>query len=123
VRRIILAGHPQRLGEFVHGALRDWLRHRQRTWPHTPNRHVLISQVTATGTAPITDFYLSWHLLRGVQLEQIRGDRVLHEALAVRADPLHLAAVFNLSSTTAITYAGIARALLERPVEAPPLDQ
>jgi integrase len=123
-RRITLAGHPQPLSEFVHGALVDWLRHRQRTWPHTPNRHVLISMVTATGTAPITDFYLSWHLLlRGVQLEQIRGDRVLHEALAVRADPLHLAAVFHLSSSTAIAYADIARALLERPVEASPLDQ
>lgn len=121
-RRITLAGHPQRLGEFVHGALVDWLQHRQRTWPHTPNRHVLISMVTATGTAPITDFYLSWHLLlRGVQLEQIRGDRVLHEALAVRADPLHLAAVFHLSSSTAIAYADIAHALLERPIEAPPL--
>lgn len=57
-----------------------------------PNRHVLVSQVTATGTAPVSDFYLSWHLLlRGVQLEQIRGDRVPHEA---RADPLHLTAVF-----------------------------
>lgn len=123
-RRITLAGHQQRLCEFVHGALVDWLRHRQRTWPHTPNRHVLISIVTATGTAPVSDYYLSWHLLfRGVQLEQIRSDRVLHEALAVRADPLHLAAVFNLSTSTAITYADIARALLERPIEASPLDR
>ena len=98
-RRITLAGHPQRLGEFVHGALLDWLQERQRIWPRTPNRHVLVSAVTATGTAPISDYYLSWHLLlRGVQLEQIRGDRVLHEALAVRADPLHLAAVFHLST-------------------------
>jgi integrase len=122
-RRIILAGHPQRLGEFVHGALLDWLQHRHRIWPHTPNRHVLISMVSAAGTAPVSDYYLSWHLLfRGVQLEQIRADRVLHEALAVRADPLHLAAVFNLSSSTAIAYADIARALLERPIEAPPLD-
>jgi hypothetical protein len=56
---------------------------------------VLVSAVTATGTAPISDYYLSWHLLlRGVALEQIRGDRVLQEALVVRADPLHLAAMF-----------------------------
>jgi site-specific recombinase XerD len=123
-RRITLAGHPQRLGEFVHEALREWLQQRQANWPHTPNRHVLVSAVTATGTAPISDYYLSWHLLlRGVQLEQIRGDRVLHEALAVRADPLHLAAVFHLSSSTAIAYADIARSLLEGPVEAPPIDQ
>jgi hypothetical protein len=127
-RHITLAGHPQRLGEFVHAALLEWLQQRQATWPHTPNRHVLVSAVTAAGTAPVSDYYLSWHLLlRGVALEQIRGDRVLHEALAVRADPLHLAAVFHLSSSTAIAYADIARSLLERPVEgsAPPspLDQ
>jgi integrase len=123
-RRITLAGHPQRLSAFVHGALLDWLQERQRIWPRTPNRHVLVSAVTATGTAAVSDYYLSWHLLlRGVQLEQIRGDRVLHEALAVRADPLHLAAMFHLSTATAIAYADIARSLLERPVEAPPIDQ
>ena len=30
-RRITLAGHPQRLGEFVHEALREWLQQRQAT--------------------------------------------------------------------------------------------
>jgi hypothetical protein len=123
-RHITLAGHSQRLGEFVHQALLAWLQQRQATWPHTPNRHVLVSAVTATGTSPVSDYYLSWHLLlRGVQLEQIRGDRVLQEALVVRADPLHLAAMFHLSTATAIAYADIARALLERPIEASPLDQ
>ena len=79
---------------------------------------MLILTVTATGAPRISDHYLSWHLLlRGVPLEQIRGDRVLQEALAVRADPLHLVVVFNLSFSTAIGYADIARALLERPVE------
>ncbi|WP_219420054.1 hypothetical protein [Pseudonocardia nigra] len=75
--------------------------------------------ITATGIEPVSDYYLSWHLLlNGVQLEHIRGDRVLQEALAVRADPLHLVAVFNLSPATAIAYADIARSLLERPIEA-----
>jgi hypothetical protein len=54
--------------------------------------------------------YLGWHLLlRDVQLEQIRGDRVLHEALAVRADPLHLAAVFYLSTATEMECCGPSR--------------
>ncbi|WP_219420329.1 hypothetical protein [Pseudonocardia nigra] len=120
-RRITLGGHSQRLSELVHHALLAWLQHRRRTWPHTPNRHVLVSTVTATGTGPVSDYYLTWHLLlRGVQLEHIRGDRVLHEALAVGADPLHLAAVFNLSAATAIAYADIACSLLERPVESIP---
>jgi hypothetical protein len=61
-------------------------------------------------------------LLRGVQLEQIRGDGVLHEALAVRT-PRRLAAVFNLNSATAIAHADIARTLLERPAETRSLDQ
>jgi hypothetical protein len=56
-------------------------------------------------------------LLHGVQLEQIRGDRIFKEALAVDADPLHLVAAFNLSSQTAIDYADIAQSLLERPIE------
>ena len=75
----------------MHEALIEWLQQQQATWPHTPNRHVLVSAVIATGTAQISDYYLSWQLSpRGVQLEQIRGERVLHEAQAVRADLLNL---------------------------------
>jgi hypothetical protein len=57
--RITWGGHSQRLGEFVHRALVAWLQHRQRALPHTPNRHVLVSTVTATGTGPVSDYYLS----------------------------------------------------------------
>ena len=35
-RRITIAGHPQRLGDLSHKALRDWLDYRRATWPHTP---------------------------------------------------------------------------------------
>jgi hypothetical protein len=95
-----------------------WLEHRQRNWPRTPNRHLLISQATATGTGPVSQHYLPFHLLlRGVQLEHIRGDRVLQEALAVGADPLHLAEAFRLSPETAIEYADVARQLLKGPLE------
>jgi hypothetical protein len=38
--------------------------------------------------------------------------RILHEALATGADPLHLALVFNIDHTTAMTYAAAARKLL-----------
>ncbi|MEU7899879.1 site-specific integrase [Nonomuraea sp. NPDC049152] len=119
-RRLIrLRGHQQKLSEFAHRALVDWLHDRHRKWPHTPNRHVLISWKSAASTEPVSDYYLTWRLLLlGVQLEQIRGDRVLQEALVVNVDPLHLELVFNLSSQTAIEYADIARSLLERPIEA-----
>jgi hypothetical protein len=78
-------------------------------------------QRRAAGTAPVSDFYLAWHL-PDVPPEHLRADRVLHEALAVDADPLHLAAAFGLSTQTAIDYAGLARALISRPVEDHPLD-
>jgi hypothetical protein len=69
---------------------------------------------TALGTGPVSAEYLKRHLLhQGVYLERIRGDRVLHEALTVGADPLHLALVFNLSHTAASRYATIAQNLLD----------
>jgi integrase len=119
-RRITIAGHPQRLGELPHRALLAWLEHRRATWPLTANRHVLISQRTALGTGPVCHYYLKRHLLlRGVHLEHIRADRVLHEALTVGPDPLHLALVFNLSHTTANRYAAIAQKLLDDQLEHP----
>jgi integrase len=115
-RRITIAGHPQRLGELTYRALRAWLGHRRTAWPRTPNRHVLISEKTALGTGPVTSSYLSWHLCRrGVSVERIRRDRVLHEALTTGPDPLHLALVFNLSHTAASRYTAIAQRLLDTP--------
>ena len=112
-RRITIAGHPQRLGELTCQALRAWLGHRRATWPHTPNRHVLISAKTALGTGPVSRSYLNRNLQRhGVSIERVRRDRVLHEALTARADPLHLALVFGLSHTTASRYTLIACDLL-----------
>lgn len=117
-RRITIAGHAQRLGELTHQALLTWLTQRRAHWPHTPNRHVLITQRTALGIGPVSTDYLKRHLLRrGIRLEHIRGDRILHEALSVGADPLHLALVFNLSHTTASRYAAIAQSLLDDQLE------
>ena len=48
-------------------------------------------------------------------LERLRIDRQLEEALASGADPLHLAAVFAITETTAIRYAANARKLLAEP--------
>ena len=115
-RRITLAGHPQRLGDLSYQALRAWLDHRHATWPHTPNRHVLISASTALGDQPASNSYLGKNLKRhGVSIERIRRDRVLHEALTARADPLHLTLVFGISQTAAGKYALIARDILADP--------
>jgi len=117
-RRITIDGHAQRLGELTHRTLLAWLKHRRMTWPRTPNRHLLVSQRTALGTGPVSHAYLKPCLLQqGVHLEHIRGDRVLQEALAVGADPLHLSLVFNLSHSAASGYADIARELLAGELE------
>lgn len=118
-RRITIGGHRQRLGELTYRALRAWLGHRRATWPRTPNRHLLISGKTALGSGPVSRSFLNWNLQRhGVSIERIRRDRVLHEALTARADPLHLALVFGLSHTTASKYTLIACDLLaDQPAE------
>jgi hypothetical protein len=119
--RICPDGHEQPLSPFMHQVLVCWLQHRQRTWPDTRNGHVLLSAASATSLRPVSNYSLMYHLLRhGVQLELIRGDRVLQEALVSGADPLQLAEAFNLSSATAVAYANIARSLLEGAIEGAP---
>lgn len=96
--------------------IRAWLDHRRATWPHSPNRHLLISARTALGVEPVTKAYFKWHLGdRGIHPQRIRADRILHEALTVGPDPLHLSLVFNLSHSTASRYAAIAEQLLATP--------
>jgi hypothetical protein len=115
-RRITIAGHPQRLGDLSHKGLRAWLDYRRATWPNTPNRHVLISERTALGDMPVTRGYLNFHLKpHGVSVERIRRDRILHEALTGRPDPLHLSLMFGISERPASQYARIARDLLAEP--------
>ncbi len=115
-RRITIAGHPQRLGGLSHQALRAWLDYRRATWPHAPHRHVLISEKTALGDVPVTRGYLDFHLKpHGVSVERIRRDRILHEALTGRPDPLHLSLLFGISERPASQYARIARDLLAEP--------
>jgi len=119
-RRITIAGHRQRLGELTCDALLAWLGYRRATWPDTANRHVLVSRISALGTRPVSPDYLDKHQLHGISLEHIRRDRILHEALATGADPLHLALVFNIDHTNAMAYANAARNLLTSPAEQAP---
>jgi hypothetical protein len=80
---------------------------------------VLITRKSALGTGPVSASYLAGYLgrhQRGISLEHIRRDRILAEALAAGADPLHLALVFSINHTNAMAYAGAARNLLTGPV-------
>ncbi|MEU2258464.1 hypothetical protein ABZ540_35460 [Nocardia xishanensis] len=122
-RRIRIGGTIHRLTEFTHDILTDWLTYRHNRWPGTPNPHVIVSADSVLGTSPVTDHHLTWHLsLLGIQLEHIRGDRILQEALSTNADPLHLAIMFGLSEKSATDYAVLARRLIQQPVEGSALE-
>ncbi|MEU2250961.1 hypothetical protein [Streptomyces sp. NPDC019224] len=114
--RITIGGNSQPMGSLTRAALRSWLTERRTRWPHTLNRHVLVSRQTTNGTSPVSAYFLKRQLtLHGVSLDRIRADRVFGEALATGADPLHLTAIFDLSETTAVKYATLARQLLNEP--------
>jgi hypothetical protein len=58
----------------------------------------------------------------GCNVERIRSDRILHEALTAGADPLHLTLVFGISHNTAVRYATVAEHLLSDELEHPPAE-
>jgi hypothetical protein len=51
-RRITIADHEQHLSELTHTVLLAWLTERQRRWPGTANRHVLLSKDSAAAPDP-----------------------------------------------------------------------
>jgi hypothetical protein len=120
-RRITIAGRTRPLDELTHAALTEWLTYRRQRWPSTANPHLLISKESALRLGPVSHPWLN-RILRGLPatLQRLRVDRYLDEAMISGADPLHLAAVFGMSDTTAIRYAAAARQLLHPGVEPSP---
>jgi hypothetical protein len=113
-RLITIAGRDRRLDDLTLKVIRDYRHHRRTRWPNTANPHLLVSARTAYDTRPVTDYFLS-NLFRGhnATLDRLRADRWLDEALDRGPDPLHLTAVFGISTATAIRYANAARSILE----------
>jgi hypothetical protein len=120
-RRLTIAGHTRPLDELTRRALLGWLDYRRERWPNTANHHLLINTRSALHLNPVSAVWVH-QTLRGLTgtLERLRIDRQLEEALTHRADPLHLAAVFDLHESTAIRYAASARQLLEEPHDTHP---
>lgn len=118
-RRLTVGGRTRPLDEFTHQLMINWLDYRRSRWPNTANPHLLVNQMTAMETGPVSGVWLrsAFHG-QDATLERLRVDRQLEEALTHRADPLHLAVVFGLDEKTAIRYATSARALLPTPIEA-----
>jgi site-specific recombinase XerD len=110
--RITLGGHHRRLDGATAALLREHLAERQARWPHTYNRHVLLSKQSALTDAPVSTYYFKQHFVAaGIRLDRIRLDRVLDEALTHGPDPLHLCAVFGLNEFAAIRIVELARRL------------
>ena len=113
-RRLTIGGRVRPIDELTRQILLEWLSYRNARWPCTANRHLLINQMSANGTGPVSTIYFAKTALRGqaATLERLRVDRQLQEALARGPDPLHLATMFGLDPKTAIRYAENARQLL-----------
>jgi hypothetical protein len=121
-RRLSIAGRTRPLDELTHRLLVEWLDYRRRRWPNTANRHLLLTRESAVNFSSISHSHIPL-ILRGLPgtIERLRIDRQLEEALVHGADPLHLAAVFGISDSTAIRYASSARQLMECPSESQPV--
>lgn len=120
-RSITIGGRARHIDDLTHQVLTGWLDCRRQRWPNTANPYLLVSQRSAMGVEPVSHPWVGrlLHQLPAT-IERLRINRQLDEALACGADPLHLAAVFNLHSSTAIRYATSARQLLQRPHETEP---
>ena len=121
-RRLTIAGRSRPLDDLTARLLIEWLEYRRKCWPNTANRHLLLTRESAVNFESICYSYIV-KILRGLPatIERLRIDRQLEEALVHGADPLHLAAVFEISESTAIRYASSARQLMERPSESQPV--
>jgi len=84
----------------------DWLRERHRLWPFSSNPHLIVSQMSAMdteGPAVSRGTIKNIFAQLGVSAQQVRIDRVFHEA-QLTADPLHLMRLFGISEGTAVRY-------------------
>ena len=104
--RLDPGGLDRPLDEFTATAIRSYLGFRNRRWPATTNPFLLVTQQTAHTGEPVSRYWTDT-LFRGLPVTagQLRDDRIVEEALASRADPLHLAAVFGFGPRTGLRYA------------------
>jgi hypothetical protein len=117
-RRLTIGGRTRPLDDLTRQALLNFLAHRRDRWPNTSNPHVIITQQSAYGVAPIASSrFVEEHLGWAGGPDRLRMDRQLEEALVHGPDPLHLASVFGMSDRSAIRYAKAARQLLTMPIE------
>lgn len=104
-RRLDPGGLNRPLDDYTAEAIGDYLVYRHRRWPNSTNPHLLVSRNTATTTTAVGTFWMD-RLVKDlpVGVDRLRQDRILEEALANGADPLHLAHVFSFSAKASLRY-------------------
>ncbi len=109
-RRLDPGGLHRPLDEFTATAISRYLTFRNQRWPATTSPYLLVTRKTAHTGEPVSQFWMDRLFRRlPVTARQLRDDRIVEEALAGRADPLHLAAVFGFDPRTGLRYAQAAR--------------
>lgn len=105
-QRLDVNGTHRTLDPFTATAISSYLDYRHARWPHTSNPHLLTTSRTAREQTPVSEHWLAT-LFRGLPAtpSQLREDRILEEARATGADPLHLTAMFGLDGKTGLRYA------------------
>jgi len=103
--RLDIGGTTRTMDPFTADAIGQYLAYRHTRWPRTGNPHLLVTRRTAHDQTAVSEFWLS-SLLRHlpVNLRQLREDRILDEARASDADPLHLSAMFGLGAQAGLRY-------------------
>jgi hypothetical protein len=104
-RRLDPEGLDRPLDEFTADAICGYLGFRGARWPATASPYLLVTRKTAHTGEPVSRFWMD-RLFRNLPVTagQLRDDRIVEEALAGRADPLHLSAVFGFGPRTGLRY-------------------
>ncbi|MEV0446249.1 hypothetical protein AB0I84_46095 [Streptomyces spectabilis] len=94
-RTVVLANPVRKL-------LTQWLNYRATRWPKTLNPYVFVNPYTAVRTCKVSSPYINQTV--GMRVQDIREDRILHEAQATGGDVRRLCDLFGLSIPGAQRY-------------------
>lgn len=95
--RLNVEGRTIVLADPVRERLRDYLDHRARTWPDTPNPHLLLNRRTAYRQDPVGHRWLRLAVGKDLTPSAIREDRILSETHATGGDMKMLITLFGMS--------------------------
>jgi hypothetical protein len=100
-RTITVRGKPRPLDTLTHQHLLTWLHQRHHLWPTTANPHLMLTNHSALGVAPVSTSYFQ---ALPIPVSQLRADRLLTQARDTGGDALTLIHLFGLSDDTAVRY-------------------